>query len=68
MPPEMINRQNPSNGFNRCRVLLWCEAQREIKSKRKRDAINSRLERGVSIHEDGGEGLCAHLEAVEAVW
>jgi len=32
---------------------------KEIKSKRE-------MRRGVSIHEDGGEGLCAHLEAVEA--
>lgn len=40
--------------------------EREIKNKR--DAINSGLERGVSIHEDEGEGWYAHLEAMEAVW
>lgn len=42
--------------------------RKKARKKSKRDAINSGLERGVSIHEDRGEGWCAHLEAVEAVW
>lgn len=51
------------------------EEEREQREEEKeRDAINSVLERGVSIYEDGeeerggGGGGCAHLEAVEAAW
>lgn len=44
------------------------ERKRKRNKKNKRDAINSGLERGLSIHEDGREGWCAHLGAVEAAW